>query len=647
MCGINGIILKNQIPNPSEIRRMNQAIRHRGPDGEGILKFENCILGHKRLSIQDLSEKGHQPMSVDGRYWITFNGEIYNFKSIRIDLEKLGYSFFSNTDTEVILNAYKEWGTECFKKFNGMWSLCILDKKTKNLCMSRDRYGVKPFYYYVDNTNFLFSSEIKGLFVSSLNLKLDPEKCFHLPQELEGNFSTIYKNIKIVPPGTLFNFNLNSFKLEKTRWWKSLENPPHISPNKNIVKEELVSKLISATKLRLISDAKIATSLSGGLDSSVIFSILNKYGDQSNLDLNPFICQQNNKTFEEGISLAKKYNRKPIIIDEKINPYLEFKKNILALEMPMAYFNQLSLYKHQKALGVKVSLDGHGADECLGGYLNNIKFFNFDAHNLIFNIYNTVLKLSDSEKLKSFIKQYQFADNIKSYADKEITQFFKISKTINNKFLDYNILKNLHPLKNNFLEEDLEEMQNYSYAYQNLYSISNFGFLQWLLTKWDKASMTNSIEIRCPFMDYNFFEYSLSIPLEHKVNNGFNKSILREAFTEYLPEEITKSKIKQGLPAVPLPVNKDFLDYVKRIVNDKNFIEYDYWKGKIIKNEVEKDSFFNSKENCKDLFNIISIQQLDESMKDLKNTVSKSIFNESENYNLLTQNKSHNIMIAS
>ena len=127
---------------------MNKAISHRGPDDQGYLKFQNCMLGHQRLSIQDLSLRGHQPMSVDGRYWIIFNGEIYNFKSIRKNLTNLGYTFFTETDTEVILNSFKEWGSECFCKFNGMWSLCILDKHNKTLFFCRDRYGVKPFYYY-------------------------------------------------------------------------------------------------------------------------------------------------------------------------------------------------------------------------------------------------------------------------------------------------------------------------------------------------------------------------------------------------------------------------------------------------------------------------------------------------------------------
>ena len=173
MCGINGIIFKNCEPSTETINIMNEAIKHRGPDDSGIYKFKNCIIGHQRLSIQDLSQKGHQPMSVDGRYWIIFNGEIYNFKTIKQDLEALGYIFYSNTVTEVILNAYKEWGIKSFYKFNGMWCFAILDTKANKLIIFRDRYGVKPCYYYFKKNKFIFSSEIKGVLASNIDVKLD------------------------------------------------------------------------------------------------------------------------------------------------------------------------------------------------------------------------------------------------------------------------------------------------------------------------------------------------------------------------------------------------------------------------------------------------------------------------------------------
>ena len=275
MCGINGIIYKKSSPNISEIHQMNQTIKHRGPDDEGIFEFNNIVIGHVRLSILDLSEKGKQPMSNDSRYWITYNGEIYNFKELKAQLSQLGHRFYTKTDTEVILCAYKEWGAKSFHKFNGMWSFAILDTKKKKLTISRDRYGVKPCYYYNDNEKFIFSSEIKGIFSSNSEIKPDKNKIVLSHKRLEEAFTTIYNNLDIVPPGFYFEINLNNFEIKKIRWWNGLFNFPNISINLKTIQESLKELLIDATKMRLVSDVKIATSLSGGVDSSIIFTILN------------------------------------------------------------------------------------------------------------------------------------------------------------------------------------------------------------------------------------------------------------------------------------------------------------------------------------------------------------------------------------
>ena len=230
MCGINGIIYKKNKPNILEVHRMNKAIKHRGPDDEGIYKYENIILGHVRLSILDLSKKGKQPMSNDGRFWITYNGEIYNFKEIKKQLSNLGYKFYSETDTEVILCAFKEWGTNSFHMFNGMWSFAILDTVKNCLIISRDRYGVKPCYYYNDNEKYIFSSEIKGIFASESEIKIDKNKIILLSKDLEKSLTTIYQNLNIVPPGCFFEIDLNSYKVSKVRWWKGLDNFPNNFP---------------------------------------------------------------------------------------------------------------------------------------------------------------------------------------------------------------------------------------------------------------------------------------------------------------------------------------------------------------------------------------------------------------------------------
>ena len=206
MCGISGIVFKKNNVDTNKIIAMNEMLSHRGPDHSGYLQHNNLLLGHTRLSIIDLSSKGAQPMSNDGRYWISYNGEIYNFKEVKKQLLDLGHKFFSKTDTEVILNAYKQWGIESFHKFNGMWSFAILDNKEKKLILSRDRYGVKPCYYYNDNEKFLFSSEIKGIYSSDINLELDKNKLTYNQKSLEGAFTTIFKNCF-----SLCKFEIKSF----------------------------------------------------------------------------------------------------------------------------------------------------------------------------------------------------------------------------------------------------------------------------------------------------------------------------------------------------------------------------------------------------------------------------------------------------
>ena len=638
MCGINGIIYKKNIPSYKEIIQMNKAISHRGPDDQGYLKFQNCMLGHQRLSIQDLSLRGHQPMSVDGRYWIIFNGEIYNFKSIRKNLTNLGYTFFTETDTEVILNSFKEWGSECFCKFNGMWSLCILDKHNKTLFFCRDRYGVKPFYYYLDDTKLLFSSEIKGLYSSNLNLELDHTRAFSDAKELEGNFSTIYKNVKIVPPGTFFEINLDNLNISKTRWWNSLQNIPAISPNFKHIKNELRERLINATKLRLVSDAKIAISLSGGLDSSTIFGIINNIFDHQNINLNPFIYKDENLTFNNAIELSNFYKKKPIVVNAEINDKQSLSQRYSAIELTQNFFSQLSLYKKQNELGYKVSIDGHGADECLGGYLDNIKYFSFDAHNQIFNVYKTILNFSNKETLIKIIEKFKLVNHVSSIIKENVSHLFENHSKLENSYLNEEVVKSHKKLVNYHFDEDFEELKNFNISFQSSYCLSNHGYLQWLLTKWDKASMSASVEMRAPFMDYNFFEYALSIPAEHKIVDGFNKSVLRQTFSDLILETISQDRIKQGLISNFTQIDENFMSFAIENCDDKLFINNDLWNGKKILSEIKNLKSIDSKQNLKNFHEIFKLFLLEKGMKERKDlALINENFSNNDRCNLLNK----------
>ena len=585
MCGINGIVYKNKKPNKLEIHIMNQAIKHRGPDDEGIMSFENSILGHVRLSILDLSPKGKQPMTCDKRFWITYNGEIYNFKTIREELKRYGHKFFSETDTEVILKAFHEWGEECFKKFNGMWSLAILDTQKKEIIISRDRYGVKPCYYFSNFEKFIFSSEIKGILTSSTNIQLDPNKLLIGNREIEKFFTTRYHNLDILPPGHILKIDLENFEISKHRWWRSIDNLPRVDLNYEKSKKIINELLYDSTKIRLISDTKISTSLSGGVDSGIIFSILNKYSDDKNLNLDPFIFKDNNIAYENAMELCSYYKRKPKIIKD-----IEYQPDQLAglftvLESTSTYFSQIQIYKNQNQNGFKVSIDGHGADECLGGYPRNILNFIFDYQNSIAGTYQTLINIAGNKFLKENIEKYNFVKSVIKY-DLNLLKLmypsnssdFNQNKYIENKKID---------LVPEFFLNDLEDLESFEHGQQFMIADANYGGLQWLLNKWDKASMASSVEIRSPFMDWNFFQYALALPTSFKIKNGKNKSILRDSFNDILSPSINNDNVKQGLPSIKNLYNEEYVEYTNKIYSENSFLNSNLWDGKKINKDFQ------------------------------------------------------------
>ena len=575
MCGINGIINYKKKTNVEDIHKMNNLLAHRGPDGYGSIKFENLLLGHTRLSIQDLSQNGAQPMSNDNNLWIIFNGEIYNFKEIKKELVSLGHKFYSDTDTEVILNSYKEWGVESFKKFNGMWSFAIYNKEKKEILICRDRYGVKPCYIYNHNDKFLFSSEIKPI-LKLTDDSLDQNKILLEENQKEGFFVTDFKNIFILDPGHYIIVKTNKKGFEKFRWWNSLNNLFKVSPNRKSIIEEYKHNLHQAVKLRLVSDVKISTSLSGGIDSSIIFSELNSL-TSNNVNLNPFIINYpDNQTYKFAVNFATKLGREPIIIEEIDKLNIE---NILntfrSLERKQYYSKQIGLYSSQKRNGYKISIDGHGADESLGGYTDNIKDFSIGFQNDLVDTYVAINNI-DSSNLAKLLKSNHLSP-INAYINANLSNYLNPTEK-------YNYIEISDKISiSESCRKDLKELSNFDLGFQTLYLKSNYGFLQWLLNKWDRASMSQSIEIRSPFLDWTVFQYAISIPARHKTLNGKNKSLLRDAYKNQVSDEILDYKNKQGLPKVSNKVYEKLI--LDNSLNEKDFKESSIWDySKITKN---------------------------------------------------------------
>ncbi len=580
MCGINGIIFKKSKTDISKIIEMNALLDHRGPDDRGFINHKNILLGHTRLSIIDISNLGSQPMSVDGRYWIIYNGEIYNYKTIREELLLKKYKFYSSSDTEVVLNAYKEWGVDSFQKFNGEWSFAILDKKNNELIICRDGIGYKPCYVFDNNNFFAFSSEIKAFYALENKIEFDNNNLGINNTTLYNCSKTIFKNIKQLTQGRYLKINLNNLEKNIYRWDYPLRNLPKINSGFKENINDYFNLLYESTKLRLNSDVKTGTSLSGGLDSSSIFTLMNliqkkeKLSD-NDLDLNPIIMDyEEMKTKGDAVQISKKFNRNYQIVNFTKVTVDKTMELVSSLEVVEEYFMQFELYKKQKEKGIKVSLDGHGADEFLG-YPNWIPELSVDIYNSIANNFKIINKFGKTQNINNFKRLF-------GLRDQEIDLIsFKSVPDISFGFESYLHTGNFDS-SFQIINDDLEDLENFPYEICFTYLMSYCGWFQFFLNKWDRASMSNSVEVRMPFLDNNVRLFGLALSGSNKLKNGVTKSILREAFKNYFPKTMYTQQFKQGLTIQNIDYNKNTLKLISEIIHETKFKESDIFNFKNI-----------------------------------------------------------------
>jgi len=548
MCGFSfGISKDKNLIN--EIKLMNKKIIHRGPDKEKFVnsdifkkrkekKFIKFSAGFRRLKIIDLSNKANQPMFYDNRYLIVFNGEIYNYIELRNILIKKKYKFKTKSDTEVILAAYDFWGKSCFNFFNGMWSIIIYDYLNNKLIACRDRYGVKPLYYRKIKNSIFFASEVKQLLVLNKENKINKKSLSnYLHHDLIlFNENTFVENIYQVLPGHYIDFDLKQFKYKKKKWYKFEKKKVS---NKNF--ENILRKSID---FRLRSDVKIGISLSGGIDSSTIASIIADIKGESINDIYTFSSRSldKNDEYEYVKEFKKKYKFKNIPIPLK---FKNFKKEFLNIVKQHDYpisnlsiFSEWEVFKKMKSKNIKVNIDGHGADEQLCGYENYFSLYLLEC-----------IKNADIKLFFKFFKNVIFS-NLKN-------KTFFISKILFNlfpeKFLD--LVKSLvnQKIKKKwiFLKYQNLDKQNFD---KNL--VINKNFEQFFISSLPKQlnwsdinSMSHSIETRSPFLDYNFVEKVLPLPMKKKINGIKSKYILREKFKSIIPKKIYQRNFKVGFLA--------------------------------------------------------------------------------------------------
>ncbi len=565
MCGIAGIISSQKI-NLDFSSYLN-CIDHRGPDNTGILYWKygeipivnnfsnyNIALGHKRLSILDLSEAGSQPFaSNDKRWWLAYNGEVYNYLELRCELESLGHLFHTQTDTEVILLSILEWGVdEALKLFQGMFSFALLDTNSGNLTLARDAFGIKPLYYCFWQDGFAFSSEMKLLRkLPGISKQMNPEVVaeYLINGACDSNFQTMSADIFQFPQASWQTFNIKSIpsKIGFNIFWDPFKiQKQHLSFNDAVllVKQQFLDNI----KKHLRSDVPFGVALSGGLDSSSIVCCIRHLYPDLPIHTFSYITSEKNISEENWVDIVNEHVgaiHHKIKIDNK-DIVGDFDKLMMSQDEPfvsLAIYSQYRVFQEAKANGILVMLGGQGADELMGGYspLQGVRLA-------------SLIRSSELLRaLKFLMVQRKWNDRtIKSVFFTSINQLFSIKVFDRLRNL---VRKNIHEdwLIKKWFEEREIKLSNNNYLcngpeyLRDILKKSVTGGLLSLLRYEDRNSMAHSIESRVPFLTTNFAELVLSLPEEYLINDeGASKSVFREAMRGIVPDSILDRREKKG-----------------------------------------------------------------------------------------------------
>jgi len=525
MCGILGQISNHQIKK-QEFESNLLKLKHRGPDDYGTYFIDNAGFGQTRLSIIDLSEEGHQPMiSTCENYIIVYNGEVYNFEEIKKDLLSKDYKFHSHTDTEVILNGFIEYKENIADKLNGMFAFSIYNKTTKELFLARDRSGMKPLYYFQDDHNFIYSSEVKTLKYFTSNINFDSKILFLLLGYVPEPF-TIYKNINMFPSGHYGFFKNN--KLTTFEYDKYKFEPKIVKPYNEIVTD--VSELFdSAIKRHMISDAPIGTFLSGGLDSSAITAVAAKY--KTNLQTLSLVFNEKELSEEYYQDLVvKRYGTQhtKYLIDETL--FMDTIEDFLAsMEQPtIDGLNTYFVSKAAKESGLAAVLSGVGGDEIFYGYASfkdgkTLKFLSKVPYSIM-KIFEYSHKYKKLELLQAERELAYYLPKRALFAPNEITEILNINPARVYSLI-FELWKTYSSLYINQIEDKI------SFYELNMYMKNQ------LLRDTDVFGMAHSLEIRVPFLDKELVDYVLQVEPKEKFGM-YNKQILADISKNILPREI-------------------------------------------------------------------------------------------------------------
>ncbi len=561
MCGIAGIITLRGF-DPQLLITMTNLVSYRGPDAFGFVfscpgddshflevhdaqtvpsNFRPTIgLGHRRLSILDLSDAGAQPMkSADGQLYITYNGEVYNYVEVRNELEKLGHRFQTHTDTEVVLHAYQEWGSACFARFNGMWSLAIWDRAAQKLLCARDRFGVKPFYYYLSRDHFIFGSEIKQILKTGyVQRRANPAAVLtYLEQGLsDHDADTFFSDIYQLLPAHLLTLDLSSTCLQAQfrRYWELSTDPcPEISDEE--ARERFKSSFARAVTWRMRSDVPVGSCLSGGLDSSSI--VCQSRRVVSDGDFHTFSACFEDPTIDERpyiASIIAATGAEPHLIFPKSTEFWkQFDQLLWHQDEPFGSTNvyaQWCVMQAARRAHIPVLLDGQGGDETLCGYL---KFRIFYLQGLMYA--SPFRALSEAiQWLRMGIGVRRKWDDFRRYFPAFLSRAGSLTRRVSPPEAWQECSSHRVPLG---AAGSMSERQKIDLTCSSL---------PVLLRLEDRNSMAHSIETRLPFLDYELAQFLVSCSPSLKLRNGWSKWILRDALIGQLPEKVRRRRTKLG-----------------------------------------------------------------------------------------------------
>jgi asparagine synthase (glutamine-hydrolysing) len=560
MCGIAGqYCFKNGNPDRKLLATMSERLIHRGPDGKG--EYINEVIGmiHRRLAIIDLSADGIQPMTnEDKSLWLVFNGEIYNYIELREDLTKKGHIFKSQSDTEVILHAYEEWGSDCLNRFNGMWAFALWDEKKQELFCARDRFGIKPFYYTVINGSFIFASEIKALlaYPDVGNKPNDNMVYTYLAWGVQDHCDqTMFEGIFQILPGNAMIVNKKGIK--SFRYWDIQINPTVDDSCKFI--SLLRDLLANAVRLHLRSDVVVGTCLSGGIDSSTIVALIKK--EESHLKQKTFSVTFKDKQFDESKYIHKITSATGIesSFTEPSADKLwdDIDRLIYIQDEP---FGSLSIYAQYCVMRlaskqVKVILDGQGADELFAGYIGY-----------------------QSSYIRGLITSFKWGTAICEITGTMLHHHDFVANAIRQLIIrkKRRVLLKHKPEPINRYQGSLDQV-----LYRELTSTN----LPALLHYEDRNSMAFSVEARVPYLDINLVNYIAVLPLNEKIRNGITKISLREATKYIIPESIRNRQDKMGFVTPEEQWMKHELkSQILNILVSKSFNSRSYWDAKAVTN---------------------------------------------------------------